>query len=378
MRDPSAAEQLAAKRDEITKLAVVGDVAGLRAAANSLPPTLDFAYDRQRARAMALALEGKSDQAVAELKSGSAAQLQTPSTVAADLAEIRLLAGDPKAAVEALSLGLEEPERARHRALAGALAAAGAAAGAAAATAAAKLRLERPVDDRLRIAAGGAALGSAVIALLLLPRTLDDENGGRTATQLARPDRPRPSVVRVASPPAPTPGESRSRARDVSSEEASEGSSQATSAVGAGSSFGDVGQGSPAPGASAPDRPTRPPRAEPPSPTPQPGPAPTQPPASSPPSEPSSSPPATTRSSSQAAAGNTSSPTPPTSEKPKKAKKAKKEKPQPTQPAQTHSSNAGGVSDEVPLGPPSNAAEQKGGPPGQEKKDEEKEKGPKK
>jgi hypothetical protein len=68
----------------------------------------------------------------------------------------------------------------------------------------------------------------------------------------------------------------------------------------------------------------------------------------------------------------------------KSQKKAKKEKPK-----AADSSQAGGVASQVPQGPPAHAAEQHGGPPGQQKNDsdeagredkdkDEKEKGPKK
>ena len=374
MRDPSATESLAATRDEITKLAVVGDTVGLRRVADRLPATVDASYDRHRARAMALALEGKSDQAVAELNAGAADRLQDPSTVAADFAELRLLAGDPRAAVDALAYGLTAPPaRGPRRALAGALAGAGAVAGAIGSS----LRVERPIDDRVRVAAGAAALAAAVIALLLLPRTLDDEHGGRTATELARPDRPGPSVIRVASPPILAPAASQPGAGGNESGQVSSAAGQsAAGGLPPAAGFGGLSPARPEPNPPV-GQPVRPPNPS----TPPPAP-PTSPPPAAPAPTPDQPPPVqaepaqATRA--QRSPTQASSATKAKNEH-KHAKKDKKEKA-----AAERSSKASGVSDQVPQGPPPSAAEQQSGPPGQEKKGDgeqghdDKEKGPKK
>lgn len=378
-----APEQAGAVRDEITKLAVLGDVEGLRSAADRLPATVEAAYDRHRARALALALEGHPDSAVAELNAGAAAQLQSTSTLAADLAEIRLLSGDPGAAVEALALGLEDPTRAPRGKVGGAVAGAGAAFGALAS----RLGAQRPFDERFRIVAGTASLAAAVAALLLLPRSLDGRETAQMATELARPDQPRPSVVRVASPPAQAQGNPLSRAREAA-EDRARGGGAALLSSDAGPRLSTLGSLRRTPGPSAslqpsrPAQPTRPaaPQNPPAQPNPTPAPEPTRPPAAvqtaqAAPSEP-------TRAGTQTSSGTTDERERGKNDKSNKKKKAKA--------ANSDPANASGVSGQVPQGPPATAAEQQGGPPGQQPEDhdargggndkdkDEKEKGPKK
>jgi hypothetical protein len=83
MPDPS--------RERISALARAGDVAALRAFADALPPLERYAYERRRARAFALALEGRPDAAVAELVTAFAAPVPVE-VRAADAAALRQLA----------------------------------------------------------------------------------------------------------------------------------------------------------------------------------------------------------------------------------------------------------------------------------------------
>jgi hypothetical protein len=86
-------------RAEIDALAAAGDIAGLRHLGQSLPPLLAYTYERRRAAALALALEGNLDAALSEHALGRAAHGIAPDTVAADAALLRSLArGEPAAA----------------------------------------------------------------------------------------------------------------------------------------------------------------------------------------------------------------------------------------------------------------------------------------
>lgn len=92
-------------RAEIDALAAAGDIAGLRRLGQSLPPLLAFTYERRRAAALALALEGSLDAALSEHALGRAALGTAPATVAEDAALLRRLAhGEPAAAEPAFDL----------------------------------------------------------------------------------------------------------------------------------------------------------------------------------------------------------------------------------------------------------------------------------
>jgi hypothetical protein len=91
-------------RAEIDALAAAGDIAALRRLGQSLPPLLAFTYERRRAAALALALEGNLDAALSEHALGRAAGT-LPDTVAADAALLRSLArGEPSAGTPAFDL----------------------------------------------------------------------------------------------------------------------------------------------------------------------------------------------------------------------------------------------------------------------------------
>lgn len=204
-------------RREISRLAERGAVPDLRALADALPPTVAFSYERHRARALALALERRTEQAVAELSRGSAAGWPETPELATDLAELRLVAGDPRAAVTAIGLAaqsagrLDPPARAllvravvAERGLwhpatrvalragkpwlraADALAVLAAAAGASGAE-----------DDRVRVALGGLALAVAILAFVLLPQVIVDRQRERPGVPLVVPSEPPARTVAV-------------------------------------------------------------------------------------------------------------------------------------------------------------------------------------
>jgi hypothetical protein len=99
--------------DETWRLARAGDTAGLRRAADLLldgdPGALD--YDGHRARAFALALEGRVDDALAELNEGWTADWPFPAAYAADTARVRYLAGDYERSLSALQIAVRGAER---------------------------------------------------------------------------------------------------------------------------------------------------------------------------------------------------------------------------------------------------------------------------
>ena len=98
--------------DETWRLARAGDTAGLRRAADLLlqgdPGALG--YDGHRARAFALALEGRVDEALAELNEGWTADWPFPAAYAADTARVRYLAGDYDRSLSALQLAVRGAE----------------------------------------------------------------------------------------------------------------------------------------------------------------------------------------------------------------------------------------------------------------------------
>jgi hypothetical protein len=94
--------------DETWRLARVADVAGLRRVADLLleGDTGDLNYDGHRARAFALAIEGRVDDALAELNEGWSEDWPFPAAYAADTARVRYLAGDYEQSLGALSLAV--------------------------------------------------------------------------------------------------------------------------------------------------------------------------------------------------------------------------------------------------------------------------------
>jgi hypothetical protein len=99
--------------DEAWRLARAGDTAALRRAADLLlqgdPVGLD--YDGHRARAFALAVEGRVDDALAELNEGWTTDWPFPSAYAADTARVRYLAGDYERSLGALQVAVRGAER---------------------------------------------------------------------------------------------------------------------------------------------------------------------------------------------------------------------------------------------------------------------------
>ena len=99
--------------DEAWRLALAGDAEGLRRASELLlagdPGGL--AYDGHRARAFALALEGRVDEALAELTEGWNEDWPVPAAYAADTARVRYLAGDDEDALGALQLAVRGADR---------------------------------------------------------------------------------------------------------------------------------------------------------------------------------------------------------------------------------------------------------------------------
>lgn len=107
---------MAARRgfgDETWRLAREGDVAALHRAADLLlqgdPGELN--YDGHRARAFALALDGKVDEGLAELNEGWTEDWPFPAAYAADTARVRYLAGDYERSLGALQLAVHGADR---------------------------------------------------------------------------------------------------------------------------------------------------------------------------------------------------------------------------------------------------------------------------
>lgn len=99
--------------DETWRLAREGDAASLHRAADLLlegdPGELN--YDGHRARAFAFALEGRVDDALAQLTEGWTEDWPFPAAYAADTARVRLLAGDYERSLGALQLAVHGADR---------------------------------------------------------------------------------------------------------------------------------------------------------------------------------------------------------------------------------------------------------------------------
>ena len=96
--------------DETWRLANEGDVAALYRAADLLIEG-DLSYDGHRARAFGLAVEGKVDDALAELNDGWTEEWPFPAQYAADTARVRYLAGDYERSLGALQLAAHGADR---------------------------------------------------------------------------------------------------------------------------------------------------------------------------------------------------------------------------------------------------------------------------
>ena len=98
--------------DEAWRLALEGDAASLHRAADLLTgDSGDLDYEAHRARAFALALEGRRDDALAELNEGWTEEWPFPAAYATDVARVRFLAGDYEDALGALRLAVSGAER---------------------------------------------------------------------------------------------------------------------------------------------------------------------------------------------------------------------------------------------------------------------------
>jgi hypothetical protein len=87
------------------RLALAGDSAALhRAAELLLEDPVDLSYEGHRARAFALAVEGRADEALAQLNEGWTDEWPFPRAYAADVGRVRYLAGDDAQALAALRL----------------------------------------------------------------------------------------------------------------------------------------------------------------------------------------------------------------------------------------------------------------------------------
>ena len=99
--------------DETWRLAQARDAAALHRAADLLlqgdPGELN--YDGHRARAFALALDGKVDDALAQLNEGWTEEWPFPAAYAADTARVRYLAGDYERSLGALQLAVRGADR---------------------------------------------------------------------------------------------------------------------------------------------------------------------------------------------------------------------------------------------------------------------------
>jgi hypothetical protein len=99
--------------DEAWRLAKDGDTAALHQAADLLlaGEPAGLLYDGHRARAFALALTGRVDDALAQLNEGWTEDWPFPVAYAADTARVRYLAGDYEQSLWALQLAVHGCDR---------------------------------------------------------------------------------------------------------------------------------------------------------------------------------------------------------------------------------------------------------------------------
>ena len=98
--------------DEVWWLARDGKVDALRRAAELLSAHEgDLDYEAHRARAFALAVEGRGEDALSELNGGWTEEWPVPAAYAVDVARVRFLAGDHDGALTALELSARSAER---------------------------------------------------------------------------------------------------------------------------------------------------------------------------------------------------------------------------------------------------------------------------
>jgi hypothetical protein len=98
--------------DETWRLALAGEVPALRRVAELLQGEAgEASYEAHRARAFALAVEGRAPRGLEELNEGWTEDWPFPSAYAADVARVRFLAGDYAGALDALHLALRAADR---------------------------------------------------------------------------------------------------------------------------------------------------------------------------------------------------------------------------------------------------------------------------
>src|SRR5438105_13710990 len=90
--------------DEIWRLAGAGDTAGLERVSELLADDGEVDYESRRALAFRHALDGRTDQALADPNDGWAEHWPPPSAYALDVARIPLLVGGRERAPSALPL----------------------------------------------------------------------------------------------------------------------------------------------------------------------------------------------------------------------------------------------------------------------------------
>src|SRR5918911_1644381 len=90
--------------DETWRLACAGDAAALGRAADMLLGDGELEYEGHRARAFALAVDGRRDEALVELSEGWSDDWPPPSAYALDVSRIHYLCHDCERALAALQL----------------------------------------------------------------------------------------------------------------------------------------------------------------------------------------------------------------------------------------------------------------------------------
>lgn len=99
--------------DETWRLALARDSVALHCAADLLleGEAVEFNYGGHRARAFALAVEGRVDDALEQLNEGWTEDWPFPAAYAADIARVRFLVADYAKALDALQLSVRGADR---------------------------------------------------------------------------------------------------------------------------------------------------------------------------------------------------------------------------------------------------------------------------